>query len=535
MKIKKEQAGHPRSRRYLANGTYSIAVTMLAFAALILVNLIAGALPSAWTTFDVTGQKLFSVSETTKGVLDALTDEVTLHLITEAGQEDEAVSKLVEAYAAASPKIKVNRVDAVRNPTFASQYSEETVPLNSVIAVCGDRSHIASYDRLYVYDEYGYYNGTTPSYWDAEGQITSAIARVSVAEEAKVYYTTGHDEMTMGNEMTDSLEKAGISSEPVNLLSSSLPADCDALIIFSPAQDFTDEEVGKVTAYLEEGGRLLLMTMSDSVTGSATPHLDSIMAGYGVTRRGGLVMEQDASAYVQAPYLVLPSLGTSEVTDGLSNQNIVCALPEALEVGDTDEAVYTVTNILLSSEDAYLKEDAMASVEKTPDDESGRFVFAVAVEQTLSADSTGEPDLPTDLAFDEDGTETERESESKTEEAESGSGQEDVTEDVTEDGTKGITRILYYSTPCLFSASALSTLIQQSTALPEGNTALFAKSIAYLTDQEQAVSVNPKSLGVPQTVIDMGAQSVIGNLLMFALPALTLAAGFIVFRRRRRR
>lgn len=497
-----------RRRRYLANGSYSIAVTAIAVAVIVLVNVIVSEIPGKFTSFDLSDQKLFSIGEISRGVLDSLTDTVTLDFVTETGQEDEAVCKLLEAYADASERIRLETIDAVANPSFLNKYSEEPIPLNSVVAVCGERSKIASYYDFYRYDSYY----SAPSYWDAEGRITSAIASVAFGKPAKVCYSVGHDELEISAEMSEAMDKADLEAVPLNLLAEEIPSDASALIIYAPAQDFTEDEVRKVLHYLEGGGKLLLMTMPEEVSGAATPVLDSIMKGYGVTRKGGLLLEGDSSHYVQAPYLLLPNTAASEVTSGLSNQNIIAALPEALEVGDTDEAVYTVTNLLTSSEKAYIKKDIADTVEKADEDESGQYVIAVAVEETLSMDSMGSPDVDLDPEEPEGDT---------------SAGEEER--------APSAARILYFSTPCLFSSAALSTLIQQQTALPEGNTALFSKAMAYLTEQKTAVSVEAKSLGVPQTLISGRAQILLGTGVMIALPAAVLVLGFYIFRRRRRR
>ena len=535
-------------KRRLKKGSYALVLTAVSLASILVINIIARTIPKQFTTFDVSNEKLYSIGEISKGVLDALEEPVTLRLVTEAGQEDEAVGKLVESYAAYSDKIVLDEIDAIANPTFAAGYGEESIPLNSVIAAAGDRHQVASYYNFYGYDSYY----SEPSVWDAEGQITSAIAAVAQNESSKVRFTTGHDELEISSEMADSLKKANMTSEGINLLAEEIPEDTDALMICAPARDFGVEEVKKVLQYLENGGRLLLMTMSDAVTGAKTPNLDRIAESYGVSRKGGLVLEGDTSSYVQAPYLILPGTGNSEVTDGLSNLNIVCALPEALDAGDTDEAVYTVTTLLATSPGAYIKQEIADTVEKESGDEEGQFVLGVAIEETLFSGSMGEPDVDLNMEFEEEtgsareimesGEETGSAREIMESAEETGTVpdtpekvQEEADRDDSGDNRVRAARILYYSTPCLFSSAALSTLIQQQTALPEGNTALFAKSMAYLTDRKTAVSVEPKTLAVPQTVIDGRTEALLGNAAMIALPVLVLIAGFIIFRRRRLR
>ena len=496
-------------------GGYAVALLAALSGVLVLVNLIAAELPKKYTTWDVSDIGLYSVGPETREVLDALKEDVTLYYLTENGQEDEAVIKLLDAYAAASDRVRVENVDVLKKPTFAAVYTDETVPLNSVIAACAGASRVVPYTGFYIYDSYGYMSGT-PLSWDAEGQITSAIAELQERGTGKVFYTAGHSELPLGSAMTEALEKAGMAAEPLNLLTGTIPAEADALIIFAPGEDFAEAEADKVRAYLREGGRLLLVTASSAVNGAETPLLDSLMEDYGVTRAGGLVMEEDPARYVEAPYILLPKTGAVEVTESLENRNLICALPEALDPGHTDEAPYTVRTVLASGEKAYRKESIADTVLRGEGDETGQFVLALEIEQTPSYDSMGEPDFVP-------------------EEERPAAEEESAAEETQEERAHRATRILYYTTPCLFSAEALSALIREDTALPEGNAALFAKSMAYLTDRETAVYVAPKMLEVPQTVVNSRAQAVLGNALMIALPALVFLFGLVIFFRRRRR
>ncbi|MDO5701941.1 MAG: Gldg family protein [Lachnospiraceae bacterium] len=499
-----------KDKRFL-DGTMSAALAVAASVIIFLVNMIAGSLPGSLTTVDVTDEKLYSIGDTTKGVLDALTETVTLHYITEAGEEDEAVSKLVDSYDDYTDRIKLVRVDAVVSPAYASGLTDDDVPINSVIAECGGRVSVASYSSFYVYGGSSYLYDAA-SGWDAEGRITSAVASAAFGGGAKIYFTTGHDEMDPGSDMLNLMEKAGITRGEINLINNAVPDDAAALAIFAPVSDFTDVELKRLRSYLDEGGHLLLVTMSEAVTGASTPGLDSVMASYGVKRSGGYVLEGDSSAYVQAPYLILPQIGVSEVTQGLAKQNIICALPEAIEPGHDDDSVYTVTPLLMTGGSAYKKDAVRDTVEKEESDEEGSFVLAVSVEQTFSNDDMGEPDVAL-----EDGNE---------------GGQDNRDEE--KDDHPGAMRIVYCTTPCIFSSEALSQLIQQESLLPEGNAVLFSNVIAYLTDMNVVVSVEAKTLAVPQTVMSAAAQQSLGVLLMFVLPGAVLMAGLFVYIRRRR-
>ncbi len=467
---------------------------------------IAAALPSSYVSSDLTEGRLYTLGETSKELVSSLSEDVVLYYITENGSEDEAVWKLLDAYEAAGSRIRAERVDAVVSPGFAKQYTDENVTLGSVIAVCGERSAVADAGTFYIYN---YGTDFTAGAYDAEGRITSAIASAVREKPKSIGYTVGHDEVPLGSEMEDAVAKAGLEAVPVNLLTGEIPKECAALVIFSPQQDLTKEEADKVISYLYEGGHVLAVSMPYLASGVRTPNYDSILGAYGISRKEGLVMEGEEQRFVQAPYLILPEVqDLSPVTRGLANSNIVYALSEALEASEEDDMPWTVTPLLLTSHGAYLKSDIDETVEKREGDPEGEYVLALQAEQTFSADSFGAADMPEDQA--EEGGE--------------------------EAGERNkVTKLLCFTTPCALSSDALSSLIQQYTALPEGNSALISGILAYLTDEESAVYVPAKTLATPQTVIARGTADLLGGFLMLGLPAAVLAAGLWVFLSRRRR
>lgn len=498
----------PARKRRLKNGSYAAAVTAILVVAVILVNFIVGAIPEKFTQADLSTGKLYSIGDTTKNLLASLDRDVTLYYITQSGYEDESVEKLVDNYAANSDHVKAVTIDSVTNPTFTQQYTDDTVTLNSVIAVSGEKSKIADYNNFYAYESY---YSSSPTGFDAEGQITSAIASVALDAGATIYYTTGHNELSVSTDMSDAMSKANIDLEAVNLLSSEIPEDCTALLIFSPMTDFTEDEADKVIDYLANGGHALIVSISSALSGTETPNFDKIMAAYGVTRKGGLVMEGDTNSYVQVPYLIIPTVYSTDATSGVGSQNVVDTFPEALDVEEDEDAAYTVQTLLATSSSAYNKVNIESTLEQEDDDEIGSFALGVSVEQSLTITDEGDSDIAEDN--EEDGA--------------------DESSDSSTADTK-ITKILYYTSPALFSEDALTSLLQTYSSLPSGNTELFADALTYLTDQTVTISVEAKELTIPQTTISSGIVNSLGTVFMFVIPAAVLICGFVVWGRRRR-
>ena len=100
---------------------------------------------------------------------------------------------------------------------------------------------------------------------------------------------------------------------------------------------------------------------------------------------------------------------------------------------------------------------------------------------------------------------------------------------------RGNGKLVYYTTPCVFSKTILAQFLQSEMSLPAGNRTLFTRSIRYLTGQENAVSIPPKSMTGGQLLITAGAAARFGIFALLVVPALVLIPGFIVWFRRRRR
>ncbi len=126
-----------RTRAFRAGG-YSAAATAIIIAIAVFINILAGALPAAFTQFDITSGELYSISEETENVLSDLEDDITIYWIVQDGQEDVTLERLLERYEAMSDKIDVVKRDPDVYPTFMTQYDITDVYNNSMIVESGD-------------------------------------------------------------------------------------------------------------------------------------------------------------------------------------------------------------------------------------------------------------------------------------------------------------------------------------------------------------------------------------------------------------
>ena len=75
----------------LLGGSYSLVISAVVLALLIVVNLFVSALPTTATKYDISSTKLYSITSNTKVVVNALQDDITIYWIVQAGEEDDVI------------------------------------------------------------------------------------------------------------------------------------------------------------------------------------------------------------------------------------------------------------------------------------------------------------------------------------------------------------------------------------------------------------------------------------------------------------
>ncbi len=367
-----------RSRIAAKGGSYSMAITAIVAAILVAVNVLASVLPTSLTKFDITSQNLYSITSSTKVVVNALEKDVTIYWIVQSDEEDEIIENLLARYESLSSHIQVVKKNPDVYPTFASQYTSETVANNSLVVECGDKNRYIAYSDIYLTDV----DMTTYSYvstFDGEGAITSAIDYVTSDELPKVYTLEGHGEADLPSAFQNQVTKENIELESFSLLNvDAVPEDADAVLIYAPSTDLSEDEVTMLKDYLTSGGKLLVMA-GPTEDGTLT-NLYSIIEDYGVTAADGVVVEGDRSHYAfQQPYILLPDMSSDEITDPLisSNYYVIFPLAQGLTVSGS-----SATTLLATSDASFSKVDGfqLTTYEKEEDDIDGPFALAVSAD-----------------------------------------------------------------------------------------------------------------------------------------------------------
>ncbi len=365
----------------LKSGSYSMVMTMVVLAILIVVNILASVLPTTWTQQDMSSTQLYSVGSNTTALVQNLQKDVQIYWLVQADSEWDVLENLLGKYESLSSHVDVIKKNPDVYPTFAQQYTDETVENNSLIVTCGTKSRYIPLSDIYVteidYSTYSYVYS-----FNGEGAITSAIDYVSSDDLPMVYLLEGHGEAELPSLLTEQLQSENIETASLSLLTlETVPEDADCVLIYAPQSDISEDEKTKLASFLTGGGKL--MVMAGPLEEGALTNLNSLLGDYGVTVNEGIVVEGSSDHYFYGyPYILLPEIQSHTITDPLIEEKYyaLVSIAHGLTVG-SDTGTGTVTELLTTSSESFSKVAgyAMETYDKEDGDIDGPFAMAVSI------------------------------------------------------------------------------------------------------------------------------------------------------------
>ncbi len=362
-------------------GMHSSALTAVVIVAVIVVNIVAGHLPGSLNSIDMSSNNITSIGSQTEKLLDSLDEDVTISVLAAEDSSDANINALLDKYKKASKHITIKYIDTSTDLGASQTYSNYSA--NSVIVSCGEKESAVDYYDIYQQDYSSYYTtGQASTSFDGEGQITSAINKVTAENAQTLYCLTGHGETALGTSSSSMISKQNMIVSDLNLLASDIPDDCSAVIINGATDDLSADEATKLTDYIKGGGSVMILL---AYTDKSQPNLDKVINTYGVQRANAnaianaIVMETSANSY-NYPINIIAGIESTDITSQLVSEkaNIIMTNTIAIKTADADGV--TITDLLTSSDGAYAKipqDGQLTTLEKESGDVSGPFVYAV--------------------------------------------------------------------------------------------------------------------------------------------------------------
>ncbi len=427
---------------------------------------------------DLTKSKQYSLSEQTRKVAQGLEQDIKLvAFVSPDYYRGPEVRDLLREYEMLSPRISVEEYDPKTNFTKLKEYDVQVD--GTVIVKAGEKT-----ERV-----------MSPS----EEQLTSALLAVSRGEKTKIYFLTGHGEGALEGTgpkvvgtLKRSLESQQYQVETLSLMAMEqpqVPGDCAAVVIIGPSQPLHEKEIGALKQYLAFGGKLLA-----AVDPPPAPGLKELLADYGITPLDGIVVDPQLSLWGQVNVPMVTAPASHEITRNLGA--VILPVTRAFALEAPQQPQYpgapppqpSATALLSSSPAAWLETELEGTVQKDPGERTGPLVMAALVDKT----SPPPPMMP------------------------------GMAPPPREDGV----RMVVVGTSIMMS----DDLVQQGV---DSGVYFALKSIAWLVENEKLISIPPKDT-MPSYVTLSDRQRNAAIIAVFALPALVMLAGAVVWWGRRR-
>ena len=361
-------------------GAYSIFNILVAMMLTILVNIGLNYVPEQYTFFDVTVNKIFTLTEDTIQYVKNLSRDVTIYVLADDNSKDGDVDLMLKNLQGYSEHIQVEYVSPIANPMFYYNYTSAQPSENSLIVVSGNESMVIDYYDLYVFQtDYTTYESEVVGS-DIEGQLVSAIMRVTAGDTPKFYMLLGHNELVFDEKFQGALTKENIDYEYIQLNTmDEIPEDADAIVINAPISDYSEDEVDKVLSYLDNGGNAFIIpTWTEENMGN----FEQILEYYGVSLVDGVIVETDRSRYYQSPYNLIPNIIYEDITQSIYDGTVLAPLSRGLNYDEYSEDIWYIP-FLTTSEDAFSKTDMLSlqDFDKGSQDIDGPFVIGMKIEK----------------------------------------------------------------------------------------------------------------------------------------------------------
>lgn len=480
-------------KRSLKLGGYSVIVTAVVIAIVIVVNLAVRLLPTKYTKYSTSTVGLYDISETSRGILSKVKDKISIYVVSDPSYTDEVTREYVAKYAGLNSNISWSTVDPAVKPGFLKEYTSESLSSQQTHLVLvnknNGRSRVIPYTDIY-YQKYTqqellyyqmYYGSVpdNPTYFNIEQQLTSAVDYLTAEKLPTVYYITGHGETALDSTVTGLIGAENIDLAELPLLTKgSVPDDADAVIINAATKDFTEDEIKALEAYTAKGGNVLMTSFYNSELKER--NLTNL---YGFAKSLGLEYKdvkvyEGGGKFVQSPDNILPTLVDKKYSSAIGNNTYLLMVQcNAITLAKTAPEGVTLTELLTTSVLGFAKTEVTKETksEKEEGDEEGTFVLGAMAEKTVDGKTS---------------------------------------------------KLVWLASPVLLDGRSLSYY---------SNISYFMAILTDLCEKESSVTINAKSLQIEALTVSEASANLWGIILIAVIPLAVLVTGFVVWNRRIKR
>ncbi|MCQ2530511.1 MAG: GldG family protein [Lachnospiraceae bacterium] len=461
---------------------------VLAIAIVFLINALGHSLSEHFPlSADLTANANYDIGDDSKEVLDMLTTDVSIYALATKGSYSgnaylTQVRKILEQYPKHSSHISLEFIDYTTNPTFTAQYPDLTLTTGDVLVVGPEAVKQIPLANMfnYTYDAEG---NLVVSASRAEEAISSAIVSSVTEDPVNVYVLTGNSVSEDRSTLETILMDNNFEVSEADLVTGNFD-EAEILILLAPLQDLSEDVLAKLDAFLYnngEYGRSLIYAAD--VNQPEMPNMDAFLREWGIEVDGGAIFEtEENNVYGYQPYYPFATYTEEEFVAQLkdSSKKVLLPLSRPLNIVFGYKDNKTVTQLMEFAESAGVRPENADSNFRTEDALRWGPMPAMLL-STLAVPNS-----------------------------------------------ENTSQVLV-----LPSVQALSASFMGNTSI--ANAEYLTAILNTLTARQDAVSIEPKSLSGNILSIATGSASTWGVILCIVIPVGILAAGIIVFLKRRYR
>lgn len=443
----------------------TLVIALAAIAILGLVNVLGSRYENKW---DLTQNKQFTLSEQSVQVAQALPQPVHVTaFLTASDSRKQDFQTLLGNYANKSGgKLSFEFIDPEARPGDA--IAAGITETGTIVYQMGDKKQNST--------------GTT------ENDVTTALVKL-VRPSQKVYFTQGHGERSLDGfgpqdfgTIKQDLERDNFTTAKLDLVTQrTVPDDASEVVIGGPTNPFLAEEKDALRAYIQGGGKLIVMVGPNSKA-----DLNDLFQQFEVAFTGNLVVDPQRGLPQDPRVIVVDSYGQHDITKSLRDLTF---FPAATNITYPSAPTGGASIVALAqSSDQSWGNTNPQQIQKQDSDPKGPLALAVAVDSTPPANPGGAAPTPTP-------------------------------------GAAPGNRIVLFGTPDLVSNNALQQV--------PGNQSLFVSAVNWVAQQDSLINVRAPDT-TPKTIVLTGPQmNLVAYTSFLFLPLAVLAAGAAVWWTRR--
>ena len=343
----------------LKYGGNTLAFILVVFGIVALINFLSS---RRFIRADLTADKQYTISQSTKKVLKRLDDIVTIDAYfsrqpARIAQLRQSVRDMLEEYRAFSKNLQINFIDpATGDEAQKQQLRFMGIPEMQINVIEKDKAEIANvYMGIAIlYADKKEVLPVVQTTANLEYDLTSAILKVTSKEIKTIGFLTRHDELDVFGQAFGPLRQElskqyDVRKVPIET-DKAIDADVATLVVAGPKKELTEREKYEIDQFIMRGGRALflvdpvLIQYEGLNVSSLTTGLNDLLEHYGVKLNDNLVLDvsMDQLTYSQGFMTVTTSYAyfikvlkqyqyrTGETSDGLSKDSIITNQLESL-------------------------------------------------------------------------------------------------------------------------------------------------------------------------------------------------------------